>query len=227
MNDMHPHAGDTAPSGAGGSTAGRTAGNGSAPPVGELLDLAARRAVPVVRAIPGDLLTAPTPCSDYDVRALLNHLFHVVVQFRGLAEKQNADFDLVPDYVAEGDDWRERFAAATERLVAAWSEPGAEEGTTGTMDMPARTVGCMALLDLTVHVWDLARATGQEYRIGAAEVPVLRVLDESVTQMGPVARRMGLFAAPVRLPDGGAGGDGFSRLLAETGRDPLWAPRGT
>ncbi|GHH78130.1 TIGR03086 family protein [Streptomyces sulfonofaciens] len=220
MNDMHPHASGPAHFGAGGSTGGA----GAARPVGELLDQAARLAVPVVRGIPEDGLTAPTPCSDYDVRTLVNHLFHVLVQFRGLAEKRHADFTLVPDYVAEGDDWRERFSAAAERLVAAWCEPGAEDGTTGSMDMPARTVGCMALLDLTVHVWDLARATGQEYRPDAAALPVLRVLRDSVEEMAPVARRMGFFAEPVPLAEDGTGADEFSRLLAETGRDPAWTP---
>ncbi|OAH09308.1 TIGR03086 family metal-binding protein [Streptomyces jeddahensis] len=187
--------------------------------VGELLAVAAARAVPVVRAIADDQLTAPTPCADYDVRELLNHLFHVVVQFQELAAKKPADFGSTPDHVGAGGDWRERFAEETERLVAAWSAPGAEEGTTGAMSLPARTVGCMVLLDLTVHVWDLARATGQEYRPDPAATGVLQTLGDAVAEMAPTARKMGLFADPVPVPDGASD---FERLLGETGRDPGW-----
>ncbi|WP_348772298.1 hypothetical protein [Streptomyces sp. SS52] len=61
-------------------------------------------------------------------------------------------------------DWRAAFAREADALVAAWAAPGAEEGTTGQMEMPARTVAHMALLDLTVHAWDLAVATVQSSR---------------------------------------------------------------
>ncbi|MBA4864491.1 TIGR03086 family protein [Streptomyces sp. PSKA54] len=189
-------------------------------PVGELLGVAAERAVPVVRAIPDDQLTAPTPCADYDVRELVDHLFHVVVQFQALAAKKPADFSSTPDHVGAGPDWRERFAEETERLVAAWSATGAEEGTTGAMGLPARTVGCMVLLDLTVHAWDLARATGQEYRADPAATGVLHALGEAVAELAPTARKMGVFADPVPVPEEASD---FERLLGDTGRDPSWS----
>ena len=192
---------------------------------GDLLAVAAAHALPVVRNLPDDRLGARTPCAEYDVRALVNHLFHVVVQFQELAAKRNADFGGdTPDYVAEGDDWRERFAAETERLVAAWSAPGADEGTTGAMSMPARTVGSMVLLDLTVHAWDLARATGQEYGTGeapASGVPdVVDMLRAAVADLGPTARAMGVFGEPVPVREDASD---FDRLLAATGRDPYWS----
>ncbi|MFI8193054.1 TIGR03086 family metal-binding protein [Streptomyces sp. NPDC085946] len=199
-----------------GGAPGGVPGATRAPSLGVLLGAAAERAVPVVRGIPDEALAAPTPCGDYDVRALVNHLFHVVVEFRALAAKQPADFSRTPDRVGAGGDWREEFAGAAARLVAAWSAPGAEEGTTGGMGLPARTVGCMALLDLTVHAWDLARATGRTYLPDAG---VLDTLDEAVAEMAPTARRMGFFADPVPVArDAGR----FEQLLAATGRDPSW-----
>jgi uncharacterized protein (TIGR03086 family) len=186
--------------------------------VGELLDLARERAVPVVRGIPDTALGVPTPCAEYDVKALVNHVFQVVVQFQRLAAKEPSDFGAsAPDRVAEGPDWRERLVAEAERLVAAWSAPGAEEGTTGAMDMPARLVGSMALLDLTVHVWDLARATGQEYR--AADEAVVTELAGAVAELEPTARKMGVFGEPVRVAEDASA---FERLLGRTGRDPGW-----
>lgn len=197
-------------------------------PMGELLRLAADEALPVVRAIRDDQLAAPTPCAEYDVRTLVNHLFHVLVQFRKLAARQNDQFGTPPDYVGQGDDWRERFAKAADDLVAAWSEPGVEEGTTGSMNLPARVVASMALTDVTVHAWDLARATGQGYQPAGRAVDVLRYLQELFVDMVPTGRKMGAFGEPFPLPEGAAaaGLTEFDRLLAEIGRNPDWTPPG-
>ncbi|MGW6903689.1 TIGR03086 family metal-binding protein [Streptomyces sp. NPDC054940] len=185
--------------------------------IGELLGLARERAVPVVRGIPDDALSAPTPCAEYDVKALVNHLFQVIVQFQRLAVKEASDFGETPDRVDASPEWRERLADEADRLVAAWSAPGAEEGTTGGMNMPARLVGSMALLDLTVHVWDLARATGQDYP--GADEAVVTELTAAVDELAPTARKMGVFGEPVPEPEGAST---FERLLARTGRDPYW-----
>ncbi|MDH6608138.1 uncharacterized protein (TIGR03086 family) [Streptomyces sp. SAI-208] len=184
--------------------------------IGELLGRARERAVPVVGRIPDAALGAATPCAQYDVKELVNHLFQVIVQFQRLAAKEPSDFgEVAADRVAEGPDWRERFAAEADRLVAAWSAPGAEEGTTGAMEMPARLVGAMALLDLTVHAWDLARATGQEY--GVPDDAVTEELTGAVARLAPTAREMGVFGEPVAVAEGASD---FERLLAGTGREP-------
>lgn len=189
------------------------------PPISELLDAAAGAALPVLRAVRDDQLGRPTPCAEYDVRALLNHLFQVVVAFQSLAAKKDVDFSHTPDRLgAYGARWPDRFADETARLVEAWAAPGAEDGLTGGMRLPARTVGAMVLLDLTVHAWDLARATGLPYTPAAGCVAELR---ELAARMGPTARTMNVFAAPVPVPPGA--GD-LESLLAETGRDPHWRP---
>lgn len=189
--------------------------------IGELLALARERAVPVMRGIPDAALGAPTPCAEYDVRALVGHLFQVIVQFQRLAAKEASAFGEAADVVAESPDWRELLVRETDRLEAAWSAPGAEEGTTGAMDMPARLVGSMALLDLTVHVWDLARATGQDFP--GADEAVVAELAGAVEELGPMARRTGVFGEPV--PEG-EGASAFERLLARTGRAPSWERTG-
>ncbi|MBT2441684.1 TIGR03086 family protein [Streptomyces sp. ISL-36] len=186
-------------------------------PLSELLGTAAAQAAPVVRGIADEDLGAPTPCAEYDVRDLLNHLFHVVVNFQALAAKQPSDFSVTPDYLRDAD-WRTRFETETGKLVEAWAAPGAEEGTTGAMNMPARTVGSMALLDLTVHIWDLARATGRSFEPDPA---VVEGLAEEVDRMAPTARKMYVFGEAVELPEDASP---FERLLATTGRDPrAWA----
>ncbi|WP_240982486.1 TIGR03086 family metal-binding protein [Streptomyces sp. S3(2020)] len=183
--------------------------------IGELLGRARERAVPVLRGIPDTALSAPTPCAEYDVKVLVNHLFQVIVQFQRLAAKEASDFGETPDRVAGSPEWRERLLDEAGRLVAAWSAPGAEEGTTGAMNMPARLVGSMALLDLTVHVWDLATATGQDHP--GADEAVVAQLCGAVDELAPTARKMGVFGEPVPEAEGASE---FERLLARTGRDP-------
>jgi uncharacterized protein (TIGR03086 family) len=188
------------------------------PNTSDLLAAAAREALPVVHGVLDDRLGDPTPCSEYTVHDLLNHLFNVVVQFQLAAAKQEMDFFTNPDYVSQDDDWRTRFATESERLVEAWTAPGADEGTSGAMNLPARTLGRMGLLDLTVHAWDLARATGQDFTPAPATMDPLAAL---VAEMGPTARQLKAFGDPVPVPDDASP---FDALLAATGRDPHWTP---
>ncbi|MFC8230788.1 TIGR03086 family metal-binding protein [Streptomyces sp. NPDC057287] len=184
--------------------------------ISELLEEAAARAVPVVRGIDDGQLAEGTPCGEYDVRALLNHLFTVIENFRALAVKGSTDFSRTDDVVTG--DWRGRFDDATALLVKAWAEPGAEEGTPGSMGMPARTVGLMVLGDLTVHAWDLARSTGQDFEPDAA---VVAELGPGLEELAPQARQMKVFGEPFPVPPGATA---FERALAVTGRDPGWSP---
>ncbi|MDJ1131359.1 TIGR03086 family metal-binding protein [Streptomyces iconiensis] len=185
--------------------------------IAPLLDRAARATGQVVRGVTDADLARPTPCAEYDVRGLLNHLFHVAVEFQKLAAKGTADFSATPDYV-EGD-WRVRFGDETGRLVEAWSAPDALEGVSQGMGMPQRTVAHMVMGDLAIHGWDLSRATGQDY---APDEAVLAELVPAFAELAPLARKMGQFGEEVPVP---ADATSLERLLAGTGRDPGWLPR--
>ncbi|MFC4021087.1 TIGR03086 family metal-binding protein [Micromonospora sp. GCM10011542] len=182
----------------------------------DLLAAAAPRTVTVVRGIADDQLDLPTPCRDFTVRDLLNHLFEVVVNFQELAAKRPVQWADKPDHLVDG--WRDRFEAETGRLIAAWSDPSALEGVSSGMGMPQTTLGGMALLDLTVHGWDLAVATDQPYQPAPEATAELH---ELVEQLGPTARKMGVFADPVPVPATAPLPD-LARLLARTGRNPTW-----
>ncbi|MBM0277980.1 TIGR03086 family metal-binding protein [Micromonospora tarensis] len=186
----------------------------------DLLAAAAPRTVDVVRGIADDQLDLPTPCRDYLVRDLLNHLFQVVVNFQALAEKRQVEWADKPDHL--GDGWRDRFEVETGRLVRAWSDPSMLEGVSPGMGMPQSVVGGMALLDLTVHGWDLAVATGQPYHPDPDAVTGLHAL---VEQLGPTARKMGVFADPPPTPAAGPT-PGLAHLLTQTGRTPTWPQHG-
>ncbi|MFD7090602.1 TIGR03086 family metal-binding protein [Streptomyces sp. NPDC059896] len=183
--------------------------------ISKLLEVAADRTVTVVRNITDDQLTAPTPCAEYDVHALVDHLFQVIVNFQALAAKKDSDFGAAPEHLTGA--WRDRFADETVRLVEAWGAPGAEEGTSGALGMPARTVGVMVVGDLAVHGWDLARATGQPYEPDAA---LVGLLGTEFGELAPTARKMGVFGEPVAV---GEDAGPFEALLGATGRDPGWS----
>jgi uncharacterized protein (TIGR03086 family) len=182
----------------------------------ELLTRAAAPAVVVVAGIDDTQLDLPTPCAKFTVRELLNHLFQVVVNFQSLARREAADWSGTPDALTG--DWRHRFAGEAAKLVEAWSDPSAMEGVSPGMGLPQETVRNMVLLDLTVHAWDLARATGQPFTGDAEAVSAVHGL---VLQMGPMAREQGVFGDEVPVPEGA---DELATVLARSGRDPHWTP---
>ncbi|HEX5740090.1 MAG TPA: TIGR03086 family metal-binding protein [Pilimelia sp.] len=178
------------------------------------LRAAAAPTVAVVRGIDDRQLDRPTPCGAYTVRDLVNHLWQVVVNFVPLAAKQPADWTTTPDRVHG--DWRAAFAASIPPLVEAWGEPSAREGVSPGMGMPQPVVGGLAVLDLAVHGWDLARATGQAY---APDPAVAAAVAELVARLGSRPREMGVFGEEVPVP---ADAPAWDRLLGRTGRDPAW-----
>lgn len=177
----------------------------------------AAEAARVARGVGAEQLTRPTHCPDWDVRALVNHwvlytshgLEHRALR-RELSEELTArDFTADPG-------WARAYADALDRAVAAWDDPLVWEGEVdlGAGRMPAAELAAMIVKELAVHGWDVATATGQEFRIsdGAARL----VLDVVETH-GALYRQYDGFADPVDVP---ADAPVFARALAASGRDP-------
>lgn len=185
---------------------------------------AATSAVAVARNVKPDQLTAPTPCPDWDVRALVNHLM-LWSAFRSerAAHKQqppaNDPMTEETDFTKEPD-WPETFASQLDKAVAAWSQPGATEGNTGLAggSMPARMIGMMMVGELVVHGWDLAKATGQPITTDEA---TLQTVQEMATAMGDQGRQMGAFGEEVKVADDAPLLD---KVLGLSGRNPHWTP---
>jgi uncharacterized protein (TIGR03086 family) len=89
----------------------------------------------------------------------------------------------------------------------------------GGVQMPASAMGVVALNEVLVHGWDLAVATGQEYRPDPASVQAC--LEMIGDRTDATDEPEGLFGPVVPVPDGTPP---FDRLLGQTGRDPRWAP---
>ncbi|WNV88602.1 TIGR03086 family metal-binding protein [Umezawaea sp. Da 62-37] len=163
-------------------------------------------------------LDAPTPCAEYDVRALVEHMLTWGPALAGAGRKV-----VVPpgEDVRVGDDWAAGLEAVLDDVAAAWSDDGAWQGTThmgGPMEMPADLVGGMVLGEVLVHGWDLGRASGQRPEW---DDDVLEFALDEVAKTADQGRAMGMYSAEVVVPDGASTVD---RLLGLTGRDPRWKP---
>jgi uncharacterized protein (TIGR03086 family) len=110
-------------------------------------------------------LDDPTPCTGFDVRALLGHLVSTVDRARVIGEGVEP-FSSVPPVttgVADGG-WAEAYRAAAEAMWKTWTDDGLLDRTVtapwGTA--PGRAVVWGYLNETLVHGWDLAVATGQD-----------------------------------------------------------------
>jgi uncharacterized protein (TIGR03086 family) len=184
----------------------------------------AAEAARVARGVTAARLGDPTHCSDWDLRALVNHW--VLYTSHGLEHralrKQLPEELTARDFAAE-EDWAEAYAAQLDRAVAAWADPAVWEGEVelGMGSLPAPELASLIIKETAVHGWDVATATGQEFRVsdGAARL----ILDVVVTH-GDLYRQYDGFADPVPLPDDAPV---FDRALAASGRDPRLRALGT
>jgi uncharacterized protein (TIGR03086 family) len=115
--------------------------------------------------------------------------------------------------------WRNRLPTQLDMLVAAWGEPAAWEGeaAVGGAVLPAAAMGIVALDELVVHGWDLARATGQAYAVAPEAVEMVHDL---VAQQASSDGSPGLFGPSIAVP---ADAPLLDRLIGLTGRDPAWS----
>ena len=132
------------------------------------LERAVAQAKKLVAGVRDDQLTAPTPCSEWDVKALLGHMLGGALMSGAAARDGSVPASLMgemgrPDFV--GSDFRERYASAAEDMVEALNDPTvagkAIELPFGTM--PGPVVHSIFTMDTTIHAADLAHATGQSF----------------------------------------------------------------
>lgn len=168
-----------------------------------------------VRAVNLPQLANPTPCADWDVHDLINHL--VTEQLwtpHLLAGKTIAEAGGRFDGDNLGDEPTATWEVAAREARAAWLQPGALERTVDLSfgRAPALLYLRQMTFDLTVHAWDLARAVGAEERLDPAlTAEVYSWAREQEFGPGP------LFAKPAPVAEGA---DTQTRLLALTGRSP-------
>jgi uncharacterized protein (TIGR03086 family) len=115
----------------------------------------------LISNIRADQWSAPTPCPDWTVRQVVNHLIGMNRVFAALLAGQPPPPRPSADHVE--DDPVRAFRDSAAALLAAFSLPGVLErtyrGPLGTATGADRLQ--IRLYDLLAHGWDLAQATGQ------------------------------------------------------------------
>lgn len=173
---------------------------------------------------------SPTPCSEWDVRQLANHMTRGNLSYAMLVQGgSGAEFLRLRDVDALGADPAGAYAESVRACAGAFAVPGALDRI---VDYPlgavtGRQALAVRIADTVIHTWDLARATGADDQLDAG---LVGWIGENLAEIyaglpeTPVAAHMShkFFAPPGQVPPGAAGPQ--DRLLHLMGRATAWSP---
>lgn len=173
----------------------------------------------IIEGVRPEHLANATPCSDWDVADLLNHIVGTLHLGAALLSDSVPAVNMgpgeLPDTDVVGDDPVKAYRVGVERLLAAAAGDALQRNhATPLGEMPGAGLGGFTTLDIVVHGWDLARATGQDPAVpdDLAET-VLAFARQAITDdfRGP---RIG---AAIAVDEGASATD---RLVGYLGRRP-------
>jgi len=173
-----------------------------------------------VRAGAGADLAGPTPCADSDLRTLLQHFVGTSGAFLRAGQTKALDPDDPWGASAKLDeqDWAGQLAGQVEAMSDAWSRPAAWTGTIEGAQMPTPAIGELGLIEVLLHGWDVARASGQPLSVSEElGTELLRCLEPTLEQ----GRQFEVYGPEVSVP---SDAPAFTRALGLAGRDPDWRP---
>jgi uncharacterized protein (TIGR03086 family) len=195
----------------------------------DLYNRVSAQAEALVRSIPDDRLGFATPCSEWDVKALCNHIYagDIIVSTR-IRNEPLPDPKSTEDRL--GDDPKGKIAAAFADLRGQLAEPGILDQTVITsrdgVDYQRELAGLVdrRVADLVVHIWDLEKALDLPTDDFDPEI-VAWTLDHFQTRFEGYERTAPQILASVAeeksLPADATGAD---RLAAFMGRDVEFTP---
>ena len=169
-----------------------------------------------IAAVTAADLDRPTPCSEWDVRALLNHATGVVTRFAATAGRTAQEHTAEEDFI--GDDPSAAFQQAAKAALHAWSQPGALQGKVTLpmgIELPAPAAASVNLIDTLVHGWDVATALGHDATLDPELATAAYEAALSIVKGG--FRPGAAFAPPVTVPGDASPSD---KLVALLGRQP-------
>ena len=183
----------------------------------ELYEAAVKLMQPIVAGVKPSQLTASTPCTTWNVQALLSHNIKVAQWAQGLITGGPAT---VNPMEVSGALPREgaavAFSSGTAAVLAALKGRGVLEKviTTPFGQMPVGQFIMFPMLDIVIHKWDLAKGTNQNVSLDAG----LSQVCFNVLQMGvEQGRKGGVFGPEVKVP---ISASIQNKLLALSGRKP-------
>jgi uncharacterized protein (TIGR03086 family) len=168
-----------------------------------------RATAEVLDAIPADRWDAPTPCPEWTVREVANHVVGSLDFFAQTVSGQEPEIgDLAADYL--GADPAAAYREAAKRCRVAFARPGVldAEHPFPTGPTPGWVIAHISMSESLVHGWDLATGAGLPYTPDPAVVAAVDAHAEG-------AERPGMFDAPVPVA---ADAPRFVALLGKLGR---------
>lgn len=187
----------------------------------KLLQDALGQSAAILAAIRPDLLASPTPCREWDVRALLRHLVAQDMRnFLASARGEAVDWLTPPDDLPA--DWAAAFREQAEVLLDTWRSADLDRlvAAPGGHEAPLRSRADVQIAELAMHGWDLVRATGQHVDIDPQVAE--HALAWSRRMLRPEFRGPDrAFGIEVPVPPDAPVQD---RMAGWFGRDPGWAP---
>src|SRR5450631_625457 len=156
----------------------------------------------VLRGISEGDLDKPTPCREFTVGQLADHLIGSMVSLGGMAGAvvTRAEIGTIES----------RVAFAAQQALEVWDKRGLEGSVKrGEGDMPAELAASILSVELLVHAWDFAVATGQ--RVNVSDEVSQYVLDLAQKVISPQGRQSGLFADAIEVD---SDVDTLDRLIA-------------
>jgi uncharacterized protein (TIGR03086 family) len=118
----------------------------------------------VIKGAAGADLATATPCDGFSLRTLLTHFTGTTGAFAyaGKTRSLDANDPWGSTVQLNEDEWPEQLTANLDAISAAWCQQDTWQGTISGTVMPARSLGEMALIEILLHGWDVARATDQQ-----------------------------------------------------------------
>src|SRR5947199_5622169 len=108
----------------------------------------------------------PTPCTEWDVRAVINHITGGATMFAECVEQGSVPDSRLGELMGGdnlGDDFKANYRAASDRARATFSMPGVLDKMVKLPfgEMPAGVALNISIMDVMTHAVDIAKATGQ------------------------------------------------------------------
>jgi uncharacterized protein (TIGR03086 family) len=180
----------------------------------ERIERATALASEKVGNVKADQLGDATPCSEFDVKALLRHMIGGLDMLTTAAAGGKAEMpaeDLIPDGADVSAMYDERRAKLLETIKGAgvldktWEMPFGQ--------MPGKMMAGIAFMEHVTHAWDVAKATGQD-----TELPgeLVKECSEVVTPMDAMLRMPGVCGPAIEAHDGATETEKLMAFLGRT-----------
>ncbi len=156
----------------------------------------------------------PTPCTDWDVTALVEHVVTRNLMVPSLLQGLPV---VAPPSDALGGDPAAAWERSAQAARAAFTAPGALDAVVHhplAGEIPGDMLALFRWSDLLIHSWDLARAIGADERL---DPELVEVCLERNRPRAAFMRSTGMFGRPVEVPENA---DEQTKLLALFGRSP-------